>query len=150
MKAYFLSLCLLFSSSVFAFEAGTEIPSLELKNQFDEPMQISASTKKLIFTQDKKAATLMNEYLQENSKKLDEANAVFVSDISKMPSLVTKMFALPAMKKYPYKIALDREGEATKTWPREKDKLTFVELNNLKVVSIRYLGSRDEIAEAFK
>lgn len=150
MKALFIGLCLAFSTLASAFEPGTEIPSVTLKNQFDEPMQLTAETKKLFFTPDKKAATVMNEYLQENSKKLDEAGALYVSDISRMPSMITKMFAMPAMKKYPFKIALDRDGELTKNWPREKDKLTVVELNNQKVVSVRFIGTKEEVADALK
>lgn len=150
MKKILLSLFFTLPAFSFALEVGSEVLPETFQNQFDESMTISEKTTNLFFTEDKVAADWMKEVLEGSSTKLEEKNSLYVSDISKMPSIVTKFMALPAMKKYSFKMALDQEGLATKSWPREKEKLTWIELKNRQVKAIKYLGSKEEIAAAVK
>jgi hypothetical protein len=54
------------------------------------------------------------------------------------------------MRKYDFKVALDRTGDLTKSWPRQEKKITIVDMVEGKVSSIRYLGTRAEIETLFK
>lgn len=75
---------------------------------------------------------------------------VVVSDISGMPSLITKMFALPKMKKYHFKMALDKSGELTKSWPRQTGKATVLQIDNSKVINVDYIATYEQIQKIFK
>jgi hypothetical protein len=48
---------------------------------------------------------------------LEARHAVFVADIQRMPRLIAKMFAVPAMRDYSYRVMLDREGRVAPRIP---------------------------------
>lgn len=150
MKSMLITLVLSFIASLsFAFEVGSNIPEIALENQNEEAVKISPETKWLVFVAEKDISKIVTDYLNESKFNLDAAKVIYVSDISGMPSLITKMVALPKMKKYDFKIALDRTGDATKSWPKESGKATVVQLDQMKVQQVKYLGSKDEVTQFF-
>jgi hypothetical protein len=151
MRSVFLSaLFLLLSVSAGALETGVSVEGLRLKNQFEEEVQVTAATKWMLFVADKKSSQMMTDYLLKNSVTPESFAAVYVSDISGMPSLITKMVALPKMKKYPFKLALDSSGGVTKSWPRQTDQVTVIELGEQIVKGVRYLATPEQVAEFVK
>jgi hypothetical protein len=149
MKFLILSL-FFFSLPTWALEVGQPVTEIKFEDQFSEGIVVSSETKHVIFVADKEMSKVMTEYLSEAKPNLKEMKTVYVSDISKMPSLITKTFALPKMRKYDFKVALDRTGDLTKSWPRQEKKITIVDIVEGKVSSIRYLGTRAEIETLFK
>ena len=88
---------------------------------------------------DKAASDLANEVLgNEKEGVLERLQAVYVADISGMPSLVTKMFALPAMRALPFPIGLARESAVLADLPRQKAAVTVIRLADGKVQGIDY------------
>lgn len=156
MNTHFFSLLrnffaiFLFISSAHALEVGETFPTVSLQNQFNENFIIDTQTKFVLFSADKAASTLLHENLTSAKIKPEDIGAAYISDISKMPSLITKMVAVPKMKKYNYKLGLDREGTLTKTWPRKDGEITCIELKDTKVMSISYLKSNSEIQSFLK
>lgn len=151
MKTYILlGLTLFFSASVGAFQTGDLLTPLKFESQFSENMQVSESTQWILFAADKASGKLVTDHLLESKYNIDESGMVYVSDISKMPSLITRMIALPKMKKYPFKMALDKEGVVTATWPRQEGKVTLIELDHLKVKNIRFVATQGELGEILK
>jgi hypothetical protein len=65
-------------------------------------------------------------------------NAVYVADVSGMPALVTRLFALPSMRKRPYRILLDRDGTATRELPQASGKVTVLRLEGLRITEVSY------------
>ena len=59
--------------------------------------------------------------------------AVYVADISGMPGLIAKTFAIPAMRDRPYFMLLDRDGETTARLPDIEGQATLVFLDRLAV-----------------
>lgn len=55
-----------------------------------------------------------------------------------MPSLIAKWFAIPKMKDYPYRVALDRGGNATAGIPRQPDQVTLLHLNQGDILDIHF------------
>jgi hypothetical protein len=148
-------LCLFFSIitislNSFAFKVGDNWEMPETKNQHDEIVNISSSTKLILFAADREPASLLADYLVESKHSLESSSAVYVSDISKMPGFITKMIAIPKMKKYPFKIGLDREGEVTKHWPREPGALTVFQLSDKKIIGIKFIKTKEEIIEVLR
>lgn len=150
MKSIFVSIVLsLVTSLSFAFETGASFPEAVLENQHAETVKISSETKWLVFVAEKDISKIVTDYLNESKFNLESAQVIYVSDISGMPSFITKMVALPKMRKYGFKIALDRTGDITKSWPKESGKATVVQLDQMKVQQIKYLGNKDEVTQFF-
>jgi hypothetical protein len=95
----------------------------------------------------------VNDALEEDPSLQDLAarGAVFVSDIHRMPALITRLFALPSMRRRPYRMLLDREeaGPSARI-PREEGKVTLLELDALEIRSISFLDSADAVARALR
>ncbi|MEQ1723515.1 MAG: hypothetical protein ABL930_10090 [Pseudobdellovibrio sp.] len=140
-----LFLCLIFVlASITAFTDS--IKPVEFPDQFDTKTAISENTQWLIFSEDKDISDKVNQAIV--ALKITDVNSLkgaYVADISKMPSLVTSMFALPEMKKYNFKILLDHEGEPTKNWPRQTKKASLIKLTKLEIAEVKYTDSIDEI-----
>lgn len=134
---------------VFAFTAGDTLSAFKIENQFEEPAELNSETKWIIFSSDMNAAKMLTEYLNENAKSLDLTKTLIISDISKMPGLVSKMFAIPKMKKYNFKLALDKTGETTKAWPRQEGTITVMKVSALKVESTEEIKSKEAVTAFF-
>src|SRR5512147_153168 len=99
---------------------GMSLPPLTLTDQNEAAATIGPDVRLILFTRDMSAADIVKEALAENGTTLlDGAHAVVLSDISAMPRLITRLFALPAMRKRPYRMILDREGAPTADLPSE-------------------------------
>lgn len=144
------TLAFLFSLNVLAMEVGASFPEATLENQFSEPVKVSSETKWLVFVAEKDISKVVTEVLTETKPNLEAAKVIYASDISAMPSFITKMVALPKMRKYDFKVALDKEGVVTKAWPRQAGKATFIALDNLKITEIKYLATKAEVTDFFK
>ncbi len=140
----------LLSLSSFALEVGAAAPDLKLKDQFEKPIKIPADAKYLLFVTDKKPSKLLSDSIIAADTDLQAKKVVYASDISGMPSMISSMFAIPAMKKYKFKMALDMTGEETKSWPRQADKVTVMKLENQKITEIQYLESKEDIEKFVK
>jgi len=124
-----------------SLEAGMRMPALTLSDQHDTEGALSADTRYVLFSRDMTAAKVVNEALENDPAVLGTAHAVVVSDISGMPSLITKLFALPALRKRAYRILLDREGQMTADFPSEKGKVTVFRLHALTIERVEYVDA---------
>lgn len=150
MKALFaLVVFSVFSSFAFALEVGSTLPEITLENQFAETIKVNPETKWVVFVAGKDISKSVTDYLVESKFNLEASQIIYVSDISGMPSFITKMVALPKMQKYGFKMALDKSGDITKSWPRQEGKATAMGLDNLKVTKIQFLGSNEDISKFF-
>jgi hypothetical protein len=78
---------------------------------------------------------------------LKKHNAVFIANISEMPSIITKLFALPKMKKYKHDVLLIYDEE-DKRFMQKEDKSTVYKLENGVIKSITYVEEED-LAKVF-
>ena len=69
---------------------------------------------------------------------LGQAGVVYVAAISAMPSMITKMFALPALREVPVPIGLAREAALLADVPRQKGVATMLKLRQLTVEHIGF------------
>ena len=151
MKLFIQTLLLLsIAFPVFAgIQAGENLTPFKIENQFAEPAELNSETQWVIFSADMDAAKMLTSYLNENAAKLDLSKTLIISDISKMPGMISKMFAIPKMKKYNFKLALDKTGETTKPWPRTEKQITVMKLSQFKVESIEQLTSAEAVQKFF-
>jgi hypothetical protein len=121
---------------------GMTLPALTLTDQHDAAATIGPDVRLVLYTRDMDGADIVEEALAENGAALLEgAHAVTVSDISRMPGVITRLFALPAMRKRPYRMILDRDGAPTADFPWEEDKVTALFLEQMKIQRVEYVDT---------
>jgi len=130
----------LFSNS---FNLNSNIGSLKLADQFEKTHTIDADVKTIIFSAEKATSAGLNEFLSAKEKGfLEKNNAVFIADISGMPSIISYLFALPKMKKYNYNVLLIEEEDDTR-FSKQEEKLTVYRLENGLIKGIEYIDIKD-------
>jgi hypothetical protein len=143
-----LAVLLLFSVAVSAAQlaAGENLPKLSLPDQHGHKHALNKADK-VLFAPDKAAGDLAHAVLNHTDKEGMAANGmVFISDISSMPTLVTRIFALPAMREYPYLVLLGYEHEDTAMFPRQEGRVTVLHVKAGKVARIEYADSPEVLA----
>jgi hypothetical protein len=97
------------------------------------------------------AAKLVAAALQDQPKGYLEArHAVFVADIQRMPRLIAKMFAVPAMRDYSYRVMLDRDGRVAPRYPGAVDKVLWLQLKDGQLVAQHEYATAAQLREALE
>jgi hypothetical protein len=143
-------------SGAVLFSQGALADSLQLKpqsfeTQFDKTVSLSTQTQWVIFSTTKDGGNWVKESfakLDFNEATLASKHLLYVADIHKMPSFISKMFAIPKMRDYGFPIALDKEGEGTQDWPTQEDAVNVYQLNQLEVVKTQHFANQADL-EAF-
>jgi hypothetical protein len=91
---------------------GKALEPFTFKDQFDKPISLDKTTKKVIFAFTKPTGHIMRVYMGlKKEDYLSKRDILFVADISGMPSIIAKMFAIPDMKESKYSILLIKDGD---------------------------------------
>ncbi len=126
-----------------SFETNQEIGNFSLPNQFDEKQTVDSSIKIIIVSFEKGTGKDINQFLSTKDKDfLKNHHAVFIANISGMPSIITKMFALPKMRDYKHSVLLIYDEEDDRFVSKE-DKSTLYRLENGVIKSISYITKED-------
>lgn len=155
LKRLLISFLLLASSSIYAdmLQVGKALPTIELKNQHGKVIKVGDNVKTIVFAVEKTPSDLINSFLmKKDATFLANNKAYFIADISGMPSMITKMFAIPKMKKRPYDILLADKGEQSKvlTIPRKKNFVTVLKIAAGKIREIEFVDKVEQLTKAFK
>lgn len=138
---------LIFSLIIFAYSEelsiNDEISSFSLANQFNQKKTIDSNINILIVSFEKNTGKEVNEFLEKKSPNfLENHNAVFIANISGMPMFITKMFALPKMRKYKHEILLIYDEKENRF--KAKDGMsTLYRLENGVIKSIEFIRKND-------
>jgi hypothetical protein len=128
------------------YGVGDRLPEIVLRDQHDHEDAVDASTRILLFSRDMDGGKLLQSALEgTDAEVLAEQDAVYLSDISGMPSLIARLFAVPSMRKRPYSMLLDRSGEATERIPDVEEKATVIFLKDLRIERIEHVDSADGV-----
>jgi hypothetical protein len=149
----FISMLLITSLPILSedWKKGFEFPFKELEDQSEIIQIIPEDTKKVFFIADMPASKIIHASLEEKEPNfLPDKKAILISDIHRMPGLITKFVALPKMRGYSYKIHLIRDDETGKNIPREKEKITYFKLKKGIITSIQFLDSPKEFEKALE
>lgn len=128
---------------------GSAMPTLSLNDQHDKPAAVSTQTRWVVFTAEKPVSDMVSAVLAaEPAGVADRLRLVYVADISGMPALVTRMFALPKLRELPFPIALVRDTAQVAQvadFPRMKDAATVLRLDNGRVARVTSVRQADEL-----
>jgi hypothetical protein len=128
---------------------GDNLPALTLPDQYGNPHSLGQASI-ILFAPDKAAADLAHQLLQHRNKAdLAAQGAFFISDISRMPGFVTRLFALPTLREYPYLVLLGYQTEETAWLPRREDTLTLLYIQSGRISSIEYAKTLDSLNRMF-
>jgi hypothetical protein len=62
-----------------------------------------------------------------------ERRLIYIADISGMPAMVTRMFALPKLRDLPFQVGLVQNSEVTGHLPRKPKEVTLISLEDQRV-----------------
>lgn len=67
-----------------------------------------------------------------------------------MPALIAKMFAVPAMRDYPYRVMLDRDGRVAPRYVAAEDKVLWLQLQDGRLVARQEYATAEQLAAALE
>ena len=151
MKAAALLLLCLLSTAVLALEPGERLAPWTLLDQHDAPYTLNDETRILLVARDMDGAKLVNAALEGKPKGyLDERHAVFLADISRMPSVIATLFALPKMRDYNYRILLDRDARIAPRYQAGEGQVLWLQLDGLQIVAQQVFTRADDLRQALE
>ncbi len=128
---------------------GSAMPTLSLNDQHDKPAAVSPQTRWVVFAAEKPVSDMVSAVLAaEPAGVADRLRLAYVADISGMPALVTRMFAMPKLRELPFPIVLVREAaQLTQVAdiPRVKGAATVLRLDNGRVAQVATIRLADEL-----
>lgn len=131
------------------YRLGELMAEIVLEDQHGVIGKVDGEIRQVLFTRDMDAGDAVKAALaEEGTSLLDARGTVYLADISGMPSLVRRLFALPGLRKRDYSMLLDVDGEVTRRIPGEAGRATLVGLDSLKITSVRYLATAEEVRAA--
>jgi hypothetical protein len=149
LKLWTLLFIALLPLAANAVEVGDTLAPWTLLDQYDQPYTFGNDAQILLVARSMDAAKIVNGALQDTPKTfLESRHAVFVADIQKMPAIIAKMFAVPAMRAYSYRVMLDRESRVVPRYSGDVDKVLMLKLHNGKVVSQAQFDSAQSLRGA--
>jgi hypothetical protein len=122
------------------------LPLIHYTDQFDKEAPILPDTEKILFISDMDASKITHSVFEkEGNVYLEQNKTALISDIHRMPSLISRFVALPKMRDYPYTIRLIREAKLGDPFPRIKGQITCIELKSDKIVKIEYAQNEQSL-----
>ncbi len=132
-----------------AYSVGSEIEPFSIEDQHGKTHQLDASVEAVLFSRDMKGGDLIKAALVDVGPDfLEQRHAVYLADISGMPGLIARMFAIPKMRKRPYPMLLDRDGSLSEKFPDVEGEATVVSLAKLRVTAIQHFTTSDDLKRA--
>lgn len=145
----FLLLCLPIcsvSAEQQEWVVGQTLKTMAFTDQHGRNQVIDETTRMILFAADRAAAKLVHAAIEnQDDDYLPAQRVVYVADISRMPWLIARIFAIPRMKDYAYPIALGRKSEDCVEFPRQKGKVSLIYLDQQKLKKIVFAATADMI-----
>lgn len=134
-----------------ALEIGERLAPWTLLDQYDQPFTLDNRTTTLLVARDMDGAKLVKQALKDQPEGYLEArHAVFVADIQRMPALIAKMFAVPAMRDYSYRVMLDREGRVASRYPGAEGSVLWLQLKDGQLLEQHEYTDAAQLHEALE
>jgi hypothetical protein len=136
-------------ASAAELAVGDTLPVIALPDQHDRVEALPADTRVLVFAADKVASDLVNGFLKAQPDDfMARRQAAYLADISSMPSLITRMFALPRMRDRPYRIRLAYEADDAAFLPRRTGNASVIYLDGGRVTDVHYAADEAALRDA--
>ena len=128
---------------------GSALPEMKFKDQHDKPVVIPPDTRWVLMASEKPVSDMVSAVLSaEPAGVMTRMRLVYIADISGMPALITRMFALPKLRELSYSIALVREADEVAVvadFPRQTGTATLLRLENGRISSLGAVRTAAEL-----
>lgn len=132
-----------------AVEPGQPLPALQLKDQHGQDWRVGADTRLVLFANGRKASNLVQAVVGAQPKGfLESRKAVYLADMSRMPSFVTRTFALPSLREQPFAVGVVLDPALLQGWPALEDALVLIELAGGRVTSLHPVRTEEQLRSA--
>jgi len=124
--------------------------SFSLPDQFDKKHTLNADTKTLILSFAKATGHTVKDFLSsESDNYLSSRDALFIADISPMPTVIRNTFALPDLKKssFPVLLIYDKTIAAQIKNDTKADKIAVISLENGTITATQYVTTIEELKD---
>lgn len=126
--------------------SALDLPAMTFNDQWNKQQTLDESTQLVILSNHKEGGKWVRQSFEAMSiNNLSAKHWLYVADISKMPSLITRMFALPKMRDYSFAVSLVREQSSIKDWPIKEAAVAVYRLHQLAVESVVYFTNQAEL-----
>jgi len=118
-------------------DVGDPFPAWELTGQFDESHRLPGNpTEVVVFSRSKQADESLSSVLESVAgERLIRGEVIYLADISGMPGMIRRLFALPAPGDRDYPVVLIREEGLSVRLVTQTDCLALYRLEQSRVVS---------------
>ncbi len=141
MKLRSLFLAAALGLSAFAVQAQS-LPATDFQDANEQAISLNEQTKWVLLSSEKAAGKAVKEALEAlEITDVAAAGGLYVADVSAMPGFITKLFAIPKMQDYGFRMAVVNDEEQLTDWPKKEDHVTAMKLNNLNVESVEYFDN---------
>ena len=133
-------------ASAEPYAVGSTLPRTELPDQHGAVRVIDDSVRAVVFSRDMDAGKLVRAAFEKAGPDLlDRNGAVYVVNVTGMPAVIRSLFAMPALRRRPYRVLVDEEGVKTADFPGGATYPTVMVLDRLKVTSLYYPTNADAL-----
>ncbi|MBB1489640.1 hypothetical protein [Oceanospirillum sediminis] len=144
-------LMLTVSILVAGYSNAQDLSSVSVNDQWDKPVTIDSQIKWLVFSHHKEGGEwVKNAIQQQNVSNLSAHNIVYLADISAMPGFITRLFALPKMRDYGFRIGLIRDEDIAQNWPKQENSVSVYWMDNGSVTESQFFASEDTFSAWLK
>lgn len=131
---------------------GAATPLISLSDQHGKPVRVDGGTERLLFTAERGVNDMVSKWLSTQPVGLlERQRTVYVADISAMPAVVTRMFALPKMREWPFVVGLVREPaevHQVADVPRQPGAATVLRFADGRLTEIHLARSESQLRAA--
>lgn len=143
LRSLFLGMALGLAS--FSASAQT-LTATEFKDANEQTIELTPQTKWVLLSSEKAAGKAVKESLEAlEIMDMEAAGGLYIADVSAMPGFITKLFAIPKMQDYSFRLAVVNDETQLQDWPKKEDHVTAMKLNNLNVESVEYFDSAEAL-----
>ncbi len=117
-------------------------------DQWERPIALDSATQWVVFSKSKDGGNWVRDAF--NAHQLTDPSAkglVYIADISGMPALISKWFAIPKMQNYAFPMALVKEEALSAHWPFEADSVMVYRMKNGQIVKATALKDAQSVAQ---
>lgn len=150
MKKLFVIISMFASLVASELNVGNTF-NLTVENQFDKKVSVNADVKKVIVVFSKDNGHLVRDFLdKQDANYLQNKNAIYVADISGMPSLIYRFFVKGKLQDSNYPMFLIKEDVISKKYKSEQneEKIVVLTLENNKIIDLQLISSVEEMVKA--
>jgi hypothetical protein len=148
VKSLALAVALLLAGLARAepYAVASHLPALELPDQHGAPHALDPALRAVVFSRDMGAGQIVKDAIAKTGPELFvRNNSVYVVDLAGMSAFVRRWFAMPGLRRKPYRILVDDDGTKTSDFPAVEGRPTVLLLENLRVARIEQPASADAL-----